>query len=157
MDIKKEADISEDGLYRYRLTRRWDKHKKPLVFCMLNPSTADDKIDDPTIRRCIGFAQREGAGGIVIVNVFAFRATNPKDLMRAPAPIGEENYSYLTKIAKKYKKVIVAWGAYNNKYCSRIAEILHNYGAKLYCLGRTKNGSPRHPLYIKADQPLIEY
>ena len=74
------AVVSDDGLYRYILTRTWDRSLPALVFCMLNPSTADATVDDPTIRKCIGFAQRLGYGGIIVVNLFAYRATKPREL-----------------------------------------------------------------------------
>jgi hypothetical protein len=168
MEIEKDAYISKDGLYRYQLERWWGEFgikKNPLVFCMLNPSTADANIDDPTIRRCIGFAQREKRGGLIVVNVFGLRATDPKELNKAKDPVGEENYGFLTHVAKKYKEIICAWGAWSSPGkqhfgCAqggRTLDIFHNYGAKRLCLGKTKYGAPRHPLYVKADQPLEEF
>lgn len=162
--MEKLAEISEDGIYRYSLERWWGEKlekKNPLVFCMLNPSTADAENDDPTIRRCIGFARREGRNGIIVVNVFALRATDPKEIQacrdRGGDPVGLENYSFLSEVAKKYKEVVLAWGAHKAKEASRAAEIFYNYGAKTMCLGKTKHDLPRHPLYVRADQPLLRY
>ena len=89
--MKKGATISECGLYRYSLTRVWDDVLPMCIFVMLNPSTADADIDDPTIRRCINFAKREGCGSLMVVNLFAYRATSPADMKAAVDPIGSGN------------------------------------------------------------------
>lgn len=153
------AVISLCGLYRYRLWRLWG-HQPPLTFVMLNPSTADDKLDDPIIRRCMGFARREGAGGIVVVNKFAFRATSPDDLWKASDAYGPENDIALKEAASRAKEssmpIVCAWGVRGGA-SNRHIVILQQTGAKLMCLGRTKNGDPRHPLYVKGDQPLEEF
>ena len=96
-EIVKAAVISHCKRYRYRLARHWGAGSA-LPFVMLNPSTADADNDDPTIRRCIAFAKREGAGGIVVANLFAFRATSPADMLAAPNPFGPENEGHLTEI-----------------------------------------------------------
>ena len=156
---RSDANISDDGRYRYWLTRRWAAGNL-LPFVMLNPSTADAAVDDPTIRRCIGFAKREGAAGIHVVNRFAYRATNPADLRATPDPYGPGNDAalrFVAAYAASHKQpIICAWGA-NSGHESRTASILMADGAQLVCLGMTKDGHPRHPLYVKADQPLVPY
>lgn len=91
----KSAIISECGKYRYSLSRIWDENKANVLFIMLNPSTADGDVDDPTIRRCIGFAKSWGYGGIYVGNLFAYRATDPKELLKVENPIGFENIHHL--------------------------------------------------------------
>lgn len=123
---------------------------------MLNPSLADAKIDDPTIRRCIGFAKREGAGGLIVVNLYAFRETRPDALRRAKNPIGPRNRGTLMEAARNAGKsglpLICAWGAHGDG--SEAIELFRRAGARLACLGKTASGGPRHPLYVKADQPF---
>jgi len=152
-----DAGLSEDGKYRYWLTRKWDS--RPLItFIMLNPSTADAQNDDPTIRRCMDFAERDGAGGIAVVNLFALRATNPKELHKHPAPIGPMNNHNILLWSTGVSKVILAWGAGGN-YGGRAKAVLFLLGKSknLYTLGATKNGMPRHPLYVRNDQGFIRY
>ena len=153
---KKDAVISGCGKYRYLLTRGLCSN--PLVLIMLNPSTADADIDDPTIRRCIGFANSGGYDGIIVVNLYAFRSPNPKDLLQAPDPVGSENDQYITSIISKHKTAVCAWGS--NALLDRVnhvMSILKQNEAKIVCLGMNKNGSPKHPLYIPANQEFVEY
>jgi hypothetical protein len=162
MNLRSGADISPCGIYRYWLERQW-ADAAPLVFVMLNPSTADAKEDDPTIRRCMGFAKREGAGGIVVVNLFALRATDPKEIGRSDDPIGPANSVAIGNamlLSRAHKKpMICAWGASKNAaaQAKSLKRRAADFDADLVCLGRTKSGAPRHPLYIKADQPLVAY
>jgi hypothetical protein len=125
---------------------------------MLNPSTADAAIDDPTIRRCIGFAKREGCGGLVVVNWFAWRATDPKELYKTTAPIGPENRWHIKQAAELCRgPLIAAWGA-NHLVKPLLMEIPELTGGRqLMCLGKTKDGAPRHPLYLPTDAPLVPY
>lgn len=155
--IKSDAVISDCGRYRYRLSRIWD-HSLPLcVFIMLNPSTADAEQDDATIRRCRGFALREGFGGLVVVNLFAFRATDPKDLRSASDPVGPANDRYIIEATRDVDvRVIAAWGV-NGGLLDRDNAVQRMTGPDLMCLGRTSRGAPRHPLYVKATQPLEPY
>lgn len=157
--MRRTAQISPCGRYRYRLTRQWSE-AAPLTFCMLNPSTADADIDDPTIRRCIGFAVREGAGGIVVVNQFAYRATSPDDLRKAVDPFGPDNKAALheaaTAAAQDGMPIVCAWGAHGGHSNWHIV-IMQQSGARLVCLGMTKGDHPRHPLYVRADQPLVVF
>lgn len=153
---RSSAYISLDGMYRYNLTRNWgDTPYDPcMTFIGLNPSTADAEKDDPTIRRCIGFAKREGFTRLVMLNLFAFRATDPKALITADDPVGPDNNSEL--MAWMTSPVIVAcWGANpTNGRAVAMKAMVRNCGAKLYCFGKTKDGHPKHPLYLPADAPL---
>lgn len=153
--MKKGAIIDPTGTYRYLLTRTWDESKQPVVFIMLNPSTADAEEDDPTIRRCINFAKKWGCGGIRVVNVFAYRATAPKKLLEAKDPVGPNNHSYIVEALTSAGIIIAAWGAVGPK-CKepydKIMDAMKEAGAQvIYSLGHTKNGMPRHPLYIRSD------
>lgn len=152
------AVISDCGRYRYSLSRVWDESKYCLPFCMLNPSTADAEQNDPTIRRCIGFAKREGYGAIHVVNCFAFRATDPKALKLSGYPYGPENYMHIDNVlaaACLYGVPIVcAWG---NHYSGKTGKRLRESGVDLVCLGKTKSGYPKHPLYLRADTPLEQW
>lgn len=157
--MSKAAVLSECGRYRYSLTRSWAVSPH-MIFVMLNPSTADADIDDPTIRRCNGFAQREGFGGIKVINLFALRATDPRELFTAPDCVGPKNEQHIhdTIIPAKMcgDKIVCAWGAH--KLVGNRATFFKGYaasnGVDLYCLGKSKDGHPRHPLYLNADTPL---
>lgn len=156
MPIERYARISECGRYRYALGRVWGDGDA-LCFVMLNPSTADATIDDPTIRRCMGFARREGYGGISVLNLYALRATDPKVMLAASDAIGPQNDAYLrlalAEQTRRGNPVIAAWGVHAHP--SRASAVMSLVpGADWRCLGTTKDGSPRHPLYVKGDQPF---
>lgn len=152
--------------YRYSLTRAACQIRPTsgdILFVMLNPSTADEHHDDPTIRRCTGFALREGAARFHVVNLYAMRATKPADLFAAEPDerVGPLNdgiiRSWATGIHLKQGKVIAAWGA-QPKAAERIKSVRELLGGiPLYALGVTKDGHPRHPLYVRGDQPLVEF
>lgn len=150
------AVFSDCRLYRYTLRRRWS----PGVlggFVMLNPSTADEFKNDPTIRRCMGFAMREGWGGLVILNLFAFRATDPKDMTKAVDPIGPENDRILIAASQEIDgPLVAAWGAHWLA-AVRSKAVVAALSRPLVCLGKTADGSPRHPLYVHSQAPLIPY
>ena len=155
------AVISDCGAYRYWLERRWGPGPT-MTFVMLNPSTADASLDDPTIRRCIGFAKRENCGGLVVVNCFAFRATDP-DALRGvigdwrDGVVGAENEKYLHEaITASDGPVVCAWGAFGKTDPGHwVTQRYRDRG--LWCLGTTKDGRPKHPLYIAKGQPLIPF
>lgn len=158
------ATISPCGSYRYTLYRRIPsvlRWVNPCLFVMLNPSTADATLDDPTIRRCISFAKREGCTDLTVVNLFALRATDPAELRKHNDPFGPDNAKHLSEQILKHQNIgsiVVAWGANpitNREYIGVAKMALKNAGA--LCLGMTKDGSPRHPLYVKNDQPLIPW
>jgi hypothetical protein len=155
--IERTARISECGTYRYWLTRGWDDTRPALLFVMLNPSTADASIDDPTIRRCVGFARRDGYGSVAVANLFAYRATDPKALLTCADAVGPLNDQYLgmalTERARRGLPTVAAWGAHAP--AGRVADVLAIApDADWRCLGVTKAGAPRHPLYVRGDQPL---
>ncbi|MBS0988958.1 DUF1643 domain-containing protein [Acetobacter okinawensis] len=150
--ISKNAIISDCGLYRYSLSRQWGRGEA-ITFVMLNPSTADASMDDPTIRRCIGFAERLNASGIVVVNLCAFRAALPSDMFAARDPVGPENHTAVLEAVDAANKVIAAWGndggriIRSNPAAEMIAGAVKNSG-KAFSLGElTKQGHPWHPLY----------
>jgi hypothetical protein len=156
----KSAVISACGRYRYHLGRRW-ADGPTLPFVMLNPSTADATIDDPTIRRCMGFARDRGFGSIAVVNIFALRATDPADMRAHPSPIGDENDAYLAAAfalaVREGAPIIAAWGVHGvfRDRGRQVAAFAKSAGAPLQCLGVTKEGHPRHPLYVRGDQPFV--
>lgn len=148
------AILSDCGKFRYRLWRYWDASKSPLVFVMLNPSTADANADDPTIRKCIGFAKRYNHGGIEVLNLYAYRATKPADLKKAGYPVGPENDAHIATVvqdhADAHSNVICAWGA-NAKGLSRpdaVLRLLRNLGVRPRALHFTNDGIPAHPLML---------
>lgn len=152
----RNAVISNCGLYRYWLLRVWDDNprKNFILWVMLNPSTADATQDDPTIRRCVGFSKAWGFDGLLVCNLYAFRATKPAELWKTTDPIGPENDFHLSSGGNCSKKIVIAWG--RNGASARRAEvlrILRKYNA-VHCLGKTNDGSPRHPLYVKGDTQL---
>ncbi|MDH4555683.1 DUF1643 domain-containing protein [Pseudomonas sp. BN417] len=154
------AIFSECGTYRYLLTRPGDVHaeKGTALFLMLNPSTADATEDDPTIRRCRNFARAWGCNGIAVANLYALRATDPAELWKHPDPVGPDNDWRLKSIAREYTDIVCAWGANaRSDRVTAVTSILTAAGGRLWCLGTTKDGHPRHPLYVRSDQPLIPW
>lgn len=146
-NIEKSAVISDCGLYRYELRRRWSDG--PLLeWVMLNPSTADSDIDDPTIRRCIGFAKAWGFNGIRVCNLFALRATDPAELSNPMIdPTGPDNHHHLR--IERGPITVCAWGSHPviEKRATAHLRLAAREGA-LMCLGYNKDGSPKHPLYV---------
>lgn len=147
--------------YRYELTRvltdaYWAPFRRTLCWVMLNPSTADETIDDPTIRRVKRFTADNGYDKLIVVNLFALRATKPAALLSHADPIGQHNPMAISKAFHVADDVVFAWGAWlEGKNFPRLRPELIT--AEPLCLGVTKHGSPRHPLYVKADQPLVRY
>lgn len=158
-DTAMAAVISEDGLYRYELKRRWSDHgTQALCWVMLNPSTADGTRDDPTIRRVIGFSKLWGWSGIVVVNLFALRATDPRRLLTHPDPVGPEN-DERGGFWIRHLPTIVAWGA-STMARQRVAWIREQAERSQYplrCLGTTRDGSPRHPLFVRSSTQPVEW
>lgn len=157
LKIESYAGLSADMKYRYWLQRSWGTTSRPRVWIMLNPSTADADNDDPTIRRCIDFTVRDGNCSLIVVNLFAFRATEPKEMKKAADPVGPTNDMFIRQVCQTAGDIVLAWGNHG-KFRKRDTEILsllkHNNYAPVYCLGRNVNGSPKHPLYVKTDTPL---
>jgi len=156
------ALISDCGEYRYWLTREFENELNfipcGVVFIMLNPSTADADKDDATIRRCISFAKGFGFNSLVVVNAYGYRATKPVDLWKVSEPVGPDNDEWIKRIVSDHETVIVAWGG--NAKINRIKHVhrlLKQTPTKIMCLGTTKNGDPRHPLYVKSSQILTPW
>lgn len=139
------ALISPCGQYRYWLTRRWSEGPC-VVFVGLNPSTADASVDDPTIRRCIAFAKAWGCGSLAMVNLFAFRATQPADMFAAADPIGPDNDTWIRTASASALGTVEAWGAHGGFLGRdvRVRELLQ----RRHYLRLTKDGHPGHPLYL---------
>jgi hypothetical protein len=146
------AVVSQCGQYRYLLRRSW-RNARAACFVMLNPSTADATNDDPTVRRCIRFAKDWGYGQLVVVNLFALRATNPVELKRHPEPVGPVNDRWIeqTVADESVGVVVAAWGNHGGWRCRDVAVMdrLKALGA-VHVLGLTSAGCPRHPLYVPA-------
>ena len=156
------AEISSCGTYRYTLTRKisdsswWGTRK--ILFIMLNPSSADATKNDPTIRRCISFAEQQKCSNLTVVNLFALRATDPKELIKHSDPVGPLNDTRIAEIVANHDPIhdiiVAAWGSHPFAK-ERVVEVIDRFGPFL-CLGKTKDGSPRHPLYVKNGTSLIE-
>lgn len=153
------AEISPCGVYRYNLVRAWDDAAPRVCFVMLNPSTANARCEDPTLRRCRGFAQSWGFGSLELVNLFAYRSADPRSLVLAQKltvpvdPIGPQNDVYIDAAVARAARVIVAWGGWGS-LCGRDAAVLERI-PEPHCLGATRNGHPLHPLYVpKAVMPV---
>lgn len=158
-EMSASAELSPCGAYRYSLARKWHDDLPELAFIMLNPSTADAREDDPTIRRCIGFGRSLGFGSIVVGNLFALRSTDPKALMSHPDPVGPRNDQALKEIARHASEVICAWGA-NGNLLGRAIEVerlLRKSGIRPMALKLTNGGDPAHPLYLARDCKPFTY
>ncbi|EHL96971.1 hypothetical protein HMPREF9946_04460 [Acetobacteraceae bacterium AT-5844] len=157
-DVVSQAEFSPCGRYRYTLERRWDG--KPFgspgvcAWLMMNPSTADEQVDDPTVRRARDFSRRWGYGAMVVLNAFALRATKPTMLLEAEDPVGPGNDAAITHWAKQAEKVIAAWGLPPKPLRWRsldVAALLAQAGVQPMALKITQSGQPSHPLYIAGD------
>jgi len=145
---------------RYRLSRCWNARRPSIAFVLLNPSTADSRRNDPTVRRCIGFAQRWGYGRLEVVNLFALRATHVVDLREAARRfgarfvIGPENNRHLMNAVRSVDRVVAAWGVHGalHERGARVLDLFERRtpGLDLHCLGQTTEGFPRHPLYLRS-------
>ena len=147
--MRKTARISEDGRYRYELSREWDDALRTLCWVMLNPSTADASTDDPTIRRCIGLSKRWGFGGILVVNLFALRATSPAELKKVEDPIGPEN-DEIAGFWIRHLETVAAWGSHPlaKERLPWFTEQVKKAAHLPKCIGINKDGAPKHPLYV---------
>lgn len=150
------AIFSPCGRYRYMLTRTLVEDGTGYVnFILLNPSTADAEQDDPTIRRCIGFAQDWGYSSLVATNLFAYRATSPKDMKSQRDPVGPENDYHILNAHLAADQVILAWGNHG-LHLRRAQAVIKQLSPLLYCLGTTRQGQPVHPLYQpRSAKPVI--
>jgi hypothetical protein len=156
------ADISECGRYRYRLWREWrdtlplgQRDRGNVLWIALNPSTADAHEDDATLRRMLAFSQRAAFGALYVCNLFAVRSTDPRAIT-SPGAVGPDNNAFLRAESEAADSIVAAWGADLNARAraSEVAALLGEFAHKTYCLGRTKDGAPRHPLYVRGDAEL---
>ncbi len=151
------AIFSRCRRYRYVLWRTWNENARACAFILLNPSSATEMEDDPTIRRCIGFAGRWGFGKLYVLNLFAYRATYPRDLFRADDPIGPENDRYILDYARRAALVVCAWGngGTHMDRSAAVISMLREAGIEnTCCLGRTGLDEPLHPLYVSYSAAL---
>ena len=149
------------------LTRRWGRRGRPEVaFIALNPSTADAAYDDPTIRRCIGFARSWGYRRLVVVNLFAFCATKPEVLFRAEDPVGPRNDAVLRQVARDARKLVACWGvcwksaaqrAQVGRRVSALLSVVRQERRRLYAIETSAGGHPRHPLYLRSGCTLSRW
>jgi hypothetical protein len=155
--VKRWATFDPDRRFRYVLGREWIPEKPACAMVGLNPSIADDQADDPTIRRAIAFCDRWGYGRLLVVNLFALVSTDPKRLVQVPDPVGPENDRFLLGAADEASLVVAVWGAGGELYgrAQAVTELLAKHPLK--CLGRTKEGHPRHPLYLRGDTALEDW
>lgn len=166
------AIFSPDRKHRYTLWREVNTQGYDYVMWIaLNPSTADEKLDDPTVRRMQGFTRAWGARYCLVTNVFAFRATDPKVMKAQFDPFGPDNLPHIGRLVNGAQTVVAAWGVHGNWVGGedriktlmggfRVEEHGRSYrvpSIQLKCLGKTKHGHPKHPLYVRADTQLIDY
>jgi hypothetical protein len=127
-----------------------------IAFIGLNPSTADEINDDPTVRRCIGFARRWGFGGMYMLNVFAYRSTNQCELRTAADPVGPRNDATLAKVCRRCDMVVACWGVWGDLFDRRRAVIRLLDDVPIHCLGVTRGGQPKHPLYLRSTTAPVQ-
>jgi hypothetical protein len=151
---KNGALFSDDKKYRYCLWRIWDESKPMIMFIGLNPSTANENQDDPTIRRVIRFAREWGYGGIYMLNLFTFVTAYPNELLKCDNPLMLADW-YLKIYSEKSDRIVFAWGSFPESIDR--AKIVKDMFPISFCLGQNLNGSPKHPLYLKSDTKLILY
>lgn len=149
------ATFSDDMKYRYVLERAWSATKGRCVFICLNPSTADEVKNDPTVSRCLNYAKSWGYGSFVMLNAFALRSTDPGNLYGDPDPVGPENDKWILEEIKKASIIIAAWGTHAK--LDRRHEKLMDMLPDLFCLGTTKDGYPKHPLYLSKGEKPVAY
>ena len=157
--MNKKTIITPDRKYQYQLYRKTGDSDKKICFIMLNPSTADETKDDLTIRRCIDFARRWGYSGLYAVNLYAWRARDPRELGKPPheSEIGPENNSFIRNCVAGCNLIVVGWGALKNRLQQSRAELVSGWLENPKALGLTKDGHPRHPLTLPKDSELLDF
>ena len=153
--MKKKAKLSDCRKYRFALWRIWDESKPYALFIGLNPSTADETQDDPTITRCLNYAKSWGFGGLCMANLFAFRATKPSKLKAATDPIGKSNDWWLIELSQNAGIVVAAWGNHGS-FLGRSKQVV-NLLPNLHCLKRNKSGEPAHPVTVHSPPILKQF
>lgn len=156
--ITSMALYSDCDTYRYALTRHWDDGPR-LLYVMLNPSKATELANDPTVERCERRARALGYGAFEVTNIFALRETDPHAMRRHVTPNGPDNDSTLNAASLRADHILAAWGTHgaHQGRGPQVAQLLRDTGQPLYHLGMTKDGHPRHPLYVAYAQPLIRW
>ncbi len=154
--LENDAVISDCGKYRYLLRRTWDHAKPRALLIMLNPSTADARQDDATISSCVRLLAGLGYGSMEVVNVIAWRATDPSEVAKQEDPIGPRNLTIIEAAIGRCDVAICAWGAYPpaKQYAIEPLNAIRSRRPAVYCFGKTKHGAPKHPLYIKSGTQL---
>ena len=147
----REAEFSIDKKERYSLKREWDKSKNKILYIMLNPSFADDKDDDPTIRRLINFTKKFNSGGFLVGNIFTTITPNPKELDKSKG-MSDKNFEELIKLINKVDQIVYAWGSSIEE-----PQLLKKLVLNPKCFGKNLNGTPKHPLYLPKNSKLIAY
>ena len=158
--LDRVALFSDDFLYRYVLAVTWDNRKPYCCFIMLNPSIADHEISDPTVTRCVVRAKEWGYGGLVVLNIFALRSTNPKALYTCSDPIGPENDAAITRMAKHAGMVMLGYGVHGKLFNrgTQVLQLLRESGVQPMVLKLNKDGkTPAHPLYLSYDHCPVIY
>ena len=156
--MHRTALFSRDRRLRYRLARRWGDGAA-VCFVLLNPSTADWTREDPTVRRCIGFAQALGYGALEVVNLYAYVATDPAKLRRAGYPVGRSNDRHIEATARECERVVLAWGVHAARLARplEVLRLLQRMGVEPHCLRRTASGHPEHPLRLPLGCGLVRF
>lgn len=153
------ARYSSCEIYRYTLQRVWDESGPMVSFIGLNPSTATEIENDPTVRRCIGYAHSWGFGGMRMLNAFALRSTDPRGLKQIDDPVGPDNDFWLKKMTKDVSLTVLCWGVHAelNERHAHIVKLLRKASRDVHCLGVTKAGYPKHPLYLKQSLQAVPF
>lgn len=156
--LENDAVISDCGKYRYLLRRTWDHAKPRALYVMLNPSMADARQDDATIRSCVRLAAGLGYGSMEVVNLYAWRATKPDELLTVTDPVGPRNVDHVKAALSRCDIPILAWGAWPSREASiDVRNAIRSNRPAAFCFGKTKDGAPKHPLYVKSGTPLENY
>jgi len=159
---KRSATFSVDRKYRYWLQRRNTHGEGWCVFCLLNPSTADETHSDPTLRRCVDFSLQWGYEGLIIVNLFSAVSTDPDELMEMDDPVGRLNKGallYACEVAKRGGVFVAGWGSHvmGRSASSTVLKLIREQKVQIKCLGTTREHMPRHPLYLASETELEPY
>lgn len=154
--IRRTATFDQTGQYRYWLTREWDTHRPAIALIMLNPSRANERQDDPTIRRCIQLAHQWGYGRLIIVNLFGYCTASPQTLKVVSDPIGVDNDDYILQASAAAEHIALAWGNWGRLHQrdQAVLKLLQPNRDRLVCCGYNRTGQPRHPLYLPRQTPL---
>ena len=155
LSLPKSAIFSEDRRYRYVLWRVWSQTRRPLLMIGLNPSTANEISDDPTITRMMVRANKAGYGSLVMTNLYAFVSSNPDVLLEDGDFIGIETDAYLIQAIQIADRVICGWGSF--PAARKRADYVLKMIPQPYCLGVNIDGQPKHPLYLSYDTPVVKF